>query len=174
MTRLLVSVRSADEAAAALAGGADLIDVKEPAAGALGRASEATLRAIVATVGGARPVSATIGDMPLTPEPVVVAVRATAATGVDIVKIGFFDGDAPATLATLEPVAADGTRWAAVFFADRPIDLDLVDRSAAAGACAAMLDTADKAAGSLLDHRPLSSLAAFIERARACRLLVGL
>ena len=36
MTRLLVSVRSAAEALAALAGDADLIDVKEPAGGSLG------------------------------------------------------------------------------------------------------------------------------------------
>ena len=35
-TRLLVSVRSADEAEAAIAGGADVIDVKEPSHGPLG------------------------------------------------------------------------------------------------------------------------------------------
>ena len=33
---LLVSVRSAEEAASALAGGADVIDAKDPAAGTLG------------------------------------------------------------------------------------------------------------------------------------------
>lgn len=174
MTRLLVSVRSADESRAALAGGADIVDVKEPAAGALGRAPEATLRAIVDTVAGARPVSATIGDMPLMPEPVAAAVRATAATGVDIVKIGFFEGDTVATLTALTCIAEADLRWAAVFFADRSPDPDLVDRCAAAGAYAVMFDTADKAAGSLLRHRSLASLAAFIERGRAHRLFVGL
>ena len=39
MTGLLVSVRDADEAEAALRGGAALIDVKEPRHGSLGRAS---------------------------------------------------------------------------------------------------------------------------------------
>ena len=34
--RLLVSVRSADEVGAALAGGAEIVDVKEPSRGALG------------------------------------------------------------------------------------------------------------------------------------------
>lgn len=174
MTQLLVSVQSADEALAALAGGADIIDVKEPAAGALGRAPEATLRAVVGAVAGVRPVSATIGDMPLMPEPVLAAVCATAATGVDIVKIGFFEGDRTATLAALARVAKEGVRWAAVFFADRSLDLDLVDLCAAAGAYAVLLDTADKAAGSLLHHRSLPSLGVFIERARAHRLLVGL
>ena len=44
MTRLLVSVRNGQEAEAALAGGAHVIDVKEPARGSLGRADETTLR----------------------------------------------------------------------------------------------------------------------------------
>src|SRR5256885_16611977 len=42
---LLVSVRSAGEAEAAIAGGADLIDVKEPAYGSLGRAKDETIAA---------------------------------------------------------------------------------------------------------------------------------
>ena len=36
MAKLLVSVRSADEAEVALEGGADIIDVKEPLHGSLG------------------------------------------------------------------------------------------------------------------------------------------
>ena len=64
MTRpgLLVSVRSAAEAVAALAGGADLIDVKEPARGPLGRADDETIREIVRAVGRKRPVSAALGE----------------------------------------------------------------------------------------------------------------
>jgi len=70
--QLLVSVRSAAEAAAALAGGADLIDVKEPARGALGRADDATIAAVIECVAGRRPVSAALGElaphaMPVTP-----------------------------------------------------------------------------------------------------------
>ena len=37
--RLLVSVRSAEEAAAAVMGGADIVDAKEPALGSLGPVS---------------------------------------------------------------------------------------------------------------------------------------
>lgn len=47
---LLVSVRDASEAAAALAGGAGIIDVKEPSAGSLGMASRPTLKACGAVV----------------------------------------------------------------------------------------------------------------------------
>ena len=50
--QLLVSVRDATEAAAALHGGAGLIDVKEPARGPLGRADAATIAAVVQTVAG--------------------------------------------------------------------------------------------------------------------------
>jgi uncharacterized protein (UPF0264 family) len=60
---LLVSVRSAAEAEAALAGGAALIDVKEPARGSLGRADEAVIRAVLGAVAGRRPVSAALGEL---------------------------------------------------------------------------------------------------------------
>ncbi|HEY7158435.1 MAG TPA: (5-formylfuran-3-yl)methyl phosphate synthase [Gemmataceae bacterium] len=62
MTRLLVSVRSATEAVAALRGGASLIDVKEPARGALGRANDDVIADVVRMVAGARPVSAALGE----------------------------------------------------------------------------------------------------------------
>jgi uncharacterized protein (UPF0264 family) len=61
--QLLVSVRSAAEARAALAGGAHLIDVKEPRRGSLGRASDATIAEVVRAVGGLRPVSAALGEL---------------------------------------------------------------------------------------------------------------
>ena len=44
--RLLVSVRNAEEALMAVRGGADIIDVKEPSKGSLGRASVENLQAI--------------------------------------------------------------------------------------------------------------------------------
>jgi uncharacterized protein (UPF0264 family) len=59
---LLVSVRSADEAAAALDAGADLIDVKEPAKGPLGPAEAEVVSAVVDAVAGRVPVSAALGE----------------------------------------------------------------------------------------------------------------
>lgn len=61
-TGLLVSVRSADEVEPALAGGADLIDVKEPAKGPLGMAEAEVAAAVVERVGGKVPVSAAMGE----------------------------------------------------------------------------------------------------------------
>jgi uncharacterized protein (UPF0264 family) len=60
--QLLVSVRSAEEARAALEGGAALIDVKEPSRGSLGRADARVIREISAAVGSRRPVSAALGE----------------------------------------------------------------------------------------------------------------
>ncbi len=59
---LLVSVRSADEVAAALAGGADLIDVKEPAKGALAPAEAEVVSAVIDAVDGQVSVSAALGE----------------------------------------------------------------------------------------------------------------
>jgi uncharacterized protein (UPF0264 family) len=61
---LLVSVRSAAEAGEALAGGAGLIDVKEPDRGSLGRADAETVAAVLRVVAGRRPVSAALGELP--------------------------------------------------------------------------------------------------------------
>jgi uncharacterized protein (UPF0264 family) len=63
VTKLLVSVRCAAEAEAALHGGASLIDVKEPANGALGRADDSVLTDVVRTVAGRRPLSAALGEV---------------------------------------------------------------------------------------------------------------
>jgi uncharacterized protein (UPF0264 family) len=60
---LLVSVRSAAEAEAALAGGAALIDVKEPSRGSLGRADAETVAAVLRAVAGRRPVSVALGEL---------------------------------------------------------------------------------------------------------------
>src|SRR5207244_12998888 len=60
---LLVSGRSVVEAESALAGGAALIDIKEPAHGSLGRAHDAVIQAVVERVAGRRPVSAALGEL---------------------------------------------------------------------------------------------------------------
>ncbi len=59
---LLVSVRSVTEAATALDGGAQLIDVKEPDHGSLGRADQATIEAVLHFIDTRCPVSAALGE----------------------------------------------------------------------------------------------------------------
>src|SRR6266702_2730804 len=84
--RLLVSVRGPVEARAAVAGGADVVDAKDPARGALGPVRADRLAAIRRAVGAARPVSAALGDAG---DAAMVAAAAAAARGVAFVKLGF-------------------------------------------------------------------------------------
>lgn len=63
MTQLLVSVRNVSEAAMALAGGAAIIDVKEPAQGSLGRADNCVIVDVLRSVADRRPVSAALGEL---------------------------------------------------------------------------------------------------------------
>lgn len=63
MAKLLISVRSRDEASAALAGGADIIDVKEPVNGSLGRAPFAVWRQVRQVVPSSIPMSVALGEL---------------------------------------------------------------------------------------------------------------
>ena len=86
--RLLVSVVSAQEARRALAGGADIIDVKDPTQGPLGAPSPRVLSEVVAEVGDDVPVSVALGDLPNLPHPAAWATRGADLAGADYVKVG--------------------------------------------------------------------------------------
>ena len=60
---LLVSVRTAAEAEEAVAGGANIVDVKEPLKGALGRAEPAVISGIAAAVGSRVPWTMACGEL---------------------------------------------------------------------------------------------------------------
>lgn len=81
-----MSVRSAREACAALTGGADIIDVKDPSQGALGRASLATLVDVVERAQGRAPVTAAWGELPAaTP---LACDELASLKGVGLIKLG--------------------------------------------------------------------------------------
>jgi uncharacterized protein (UPF0264 family) len=63
VAKLLVSVQSAVEARAALAGGADVIDVKDPLRGSLGQAAYRAWRDVRGTVPASIPVSVALGEL---------------------------------------------------------------------------------------------------------------
>jgi (5-formylfuran-3-yl)methyl phosphate synthase len=63
VTRLLVSVRNVAEAEAALEGGADWIDLKEPARGAMGPVDANVAQRIVDAIAGRAAVSAAAGEL---------------------------------------------------------------------------------------------------------------
>ncbi len=175
MTGWLASITGVEEARLAIAAGATIIDCKNPRAGALGALPTAIVRAVVATVAGRAPVSATIGDFPaMDPAAVGGAVAAMADTGVDYVKIGLFPApDLDDCLAALAAIARRQP-LVAVLFADREPDLSLIPRLAELGFAGVMLDTAGKAGGGLLAHQSPDILAGFVRQARRHGLLTGL
>ena len=173
--RFLASVTTEAEALIAAAGGADVIDCKNPSEGALGALPHEVVAAIRRAVPDSIPVSATIGDLPLDPGRISEAAAAMAATGCDIVKIGFFPGgDREATLRRLTRDVSGAVQLVAVLLADTGIDADLVPKLAEAGFVGVMVDTALKDGRTLLDHASPSELAAFIGAARRAGLLAGL
>ncbi len=175
MTGLLASVASLAEAQIVAACNVDIVDLKNPPAGALGALPLDTVRTIVDQYSGQIPLSATIGDQPMQADVIGSAVADMAATGVDFVKLGFFpDGPWQPVLDHLHPLTARGIRLVAVFFADYPLPADCLASVAQAGFTGAMLDTADKQAGSLTALRDIGFLRTFAAEARRLGLLCGL
>ncbi|MEP9373987.1 (5-formylfuran-3-yl)methyl phosphate synthase [Mesorhizobium sp. KR1-2] len=174
MTKMLASVNGVEEAEIALAGGADIIDLKNPRAGALGAATTEVIRQTVAAVGGRLPVSAVAGDLPMQPEVIRAKAEEIAATGVDYVKVGFFPSDDAAACAEALAELAGRTKLIGVLFADLEPDFGLLPVLARRGFHGAMLDTAKKDGRRLLNHIPPEHLPSFVERCRSHELAVGL
>jgi uncharacterized protein (UPF0264 family) len=180
MVRLLVSVRDVDEALAAAAEGADFIDLKEPADGALGAVAPSHVARIVSVLRRRYPdvrVSATVGDLPASEAGEILSrVQRVASCGVDYVKVGLW----PAAVATaadalLDALAGAGPGIVPVLVADEGVDLALVARALARGSFPAlMIDTAEKRRGSLLQRVPPAELADFIAAARTRGVMAGL
>jgi dihydroneopterin aldolase len=173
MTLMLTSVASVAEAEIVLSGGADLIDCKDASRGALGALPQREIAAIVAAVGGRRPVSAVV-ELPHDPAQARAAVEQAAALGVAFVKFALpATPDADRLVEALAPIARS-VRLVAVLFADLSPDLDCLPRLARAGFSGALLDTAHKGKGRLLDHRDIGALAAFVARCHEVGLEAGL
>jgi len=173
--RMLVSVRSVDEALLAARGGADFIDLKEPNEGALGGLPTATIGAIVGALrahGIDLPVSATIGDLPMHARDAILAqVDAVGACGVDYVKVGIERG--PEAPAVLDALAACDWPVVPVFIGDHGLDAALTAHACTLGFPGLMVDTADKQAGSLFDAVPMADLRAFLAQVRAAGQMAG-
>ena len=180
MLRLLVSVRSVREALSAAQAGAHFIDLKEPAAGALGGLPTRRVARIVQALRAQHPgaaISATIGDVPAASrDEILRRVAAVSACGVDYVKVGIAPGAGTgAAMALLDSLASCGTAVVPVLIVDDGLDDRLVEAALRARVFPAlMLDTVDKRGGSLLQRHPLVALAAFVERARSHGCLAGL
>jgi uncharacterized protein (UPF0264 family) len=178
--RLLVSVRDEIEAAAAVSGGADIIDAKDPLAGALGAVTSDVLRAIVAAVARPRPVTAALGDAD-DEDTVEGNARAFVSAGAALVKIGFAGTTAADRLDALAAAAVRGAgpgRVIAVAYADHEHagsahSDDILDAAMRAGAAGLLIDTADKRGPGLLGLIAVPALGRAIARARGAGLIAA-
>jgi len=88
--KLLISPADEKEAVEAIAGGADIIDVKNPKEGALGASFPWVINQIRKITPANIEVSCAIGDVPNLPCAVSLAALGAATTGVDYVKVGLY------------------------------------------------------------------------------------
>jgi uncharacterized protein (UPF0264 family) len=87
--KLLVSPINIEEAIVADAGGADIVDVKNPKEGSLGANFPWVIQEVKSKV--TKPVSATIGDFNYKPGTASLAALGAAAAGAEYVKVGLYD-----------------------------------------------------------------------------------
>lgn len=188
--RLLVSVRDADEAQAALTGGADIIDIKEPVRGALGMAEPAVIAEIVESVDGRTPVSAALGELGEwtagAGSALTVDGLSTALVGLSFVKLGLAGCGTEGGWAerwvgvrkSIEAVAGMPLPWVAVAYADAgracaPDIADVIDAAAVTGCRGVLIDTFDKRSGSLLDCCSIVALQQFADTVRCAGLFIA-
>jgi uncharacterized protein (UPF0264 family) len=183
--RLLVSVANVDEAAAALAGGADIIDAKDPHAGALGAVPARVLREIRTAVGEARPVTAAIGDA--SDEIAVERIaHEFASAGATLLKVGFAGIDSASRVAALLAAAISGAATASgglcgvvgVAYADADRESltfpKLLEVAASGRAWGLLLDTLDKSGPGLCQLVRAQPVAQWVADAHQAGLVVAL
>jgi len=180
-----VSVVDAAEARLAVAGGVDVVDVKNPSEGSLGAPAPAVLAAVRAAVPAERPLSAALGDLPPRPGTAALAAVGAARSGAAYVKLGIVGLSGPAEAvavlrAAREAVAGDAA-VVAVAYADAArveggalAPGELVAAARAAGVEGCLVDTAVKDGRGLLSWLDPAALAALVADAHAAGLEIAL
>ncbi len=184
--KLLISPTDEQEALEAVAGGADIIDVKNPKEGALGASFPWVIKRIRAVTPKQLEVSCTLGDLPNLPGSVALAAFGAALTGVDYIKCSLYSAKtSEEAIYLLEKVvraakeANSSIKVAAAGFADadrvgsvNPLLIPQIAHKAKADV--AMLDTAIKDGISLLTFIEEGRLKAFSDESHHYGLLTAL
>ncbi|MEX0938432.1 MAG: (5-formylfuran-3-yl)methyl phosphate synthase [Pirellulales bacterium] len=167
---LMVSVRNAEEAGAALAGGADWIDVKEPARGALGAAESDVVREVLAAVDGRCPVSAALGELDdLSPSELHKLPPGISHAKIGLARsIGLHDWprrwrQACRLHAPAAPVAVVYADWQA---AGAPAPWEVLKEARVIGCKTVLIDTYFKHGASLFNAWPAPQLGEFCQSVR--------
>jgi (5-formylfuran-3-yl)methyl phosphate synthase len=183
--RLLVSVIDVAEARVAVAGGVDIVDVKNPAEGSLGAPTPGTITRVRNEVPAELPVSAAIGDLPSLPGTAALAALGAMRAGAAYVKVGLWGSstreDAVAVLRAARDALDGGAAVIAVAYADaarvpsRPLPpWQLVAAARQAGVSGCLLDTAIKDGRGLLSWLAPDALAELVAQAHVAGLEMAL
>jgi uncharacterized protein (UPF0264 family) len=183
--RLLVSVTDAAEARLAVAGGVDVVDVKNPAEGSLGAPAPEVIVQVRRAVPAGLPVSAAIGDLPALPGTAALAALGAARCGAAYVKVGLWGASTEEQAVAVLRAAVAGVDGGAALIAgayadaarvpSRPLGpRALVAAAARAGAAGCLLDTAVKDGRGLFEWLDPDALAALVAEAHAAGLEVAL
>jgi (5-formylfuran-3-yl)methyl phosphate synthase len=183
--KLLVSVVDAAEARLAIAGGVDVVDVKNPAEGSLGAPVPGVIARVRDVLPADLPLSAAIGDLPSLPGTAALAALGAARAGAAYVKIGLWGpstaADAVAVLRAARDAVEGEADVVAVAYADaarvpsRPLPpRELVTAARGAGVAACLLDTAIKDGRGLLSWLSADALAGLVAEAHDAGLEMGL
>lgn len=183
--QLLVSVRTPDEALDALAGGAGIIDIKDPASGSLGMAPLLDQYQIAATVRASSPVplSAALGEladwqsqpMPVLPPHLQYAKIGLAGMGAEPHWRAIWKQ----VRTEFDVLRGKSLEWVAVAYADAdragaPSVKEVLHAAIEEGCRVFLIDTWQKGAERLVDLLSLPQLRELIERAHFHQLKVGL
>jgi (5-formylfuran-3-yl)methyl phosphate synthase len=183
--RLLVSVADAREARVAVEGGVDIVDVKNPAEGALGAPAPGVIERVREVVPPDRPVSAAIGDLPNLPGTAALAALGAARSGAAYVKVGLWGAsttdDAVAVLRAARGAVDGGAAVIAAAYADAervpagPLPPGaVVEAARRAGVGGCLLDTAVKDGRGLFEWLAPEALELLVAEGHAAGLEMAL
>ena len=183
--KLLVSVVDDAEARLAVAGGVDVVDVKNPAEGSLGAPAPGVIARVRSVVPAEMPLSAAIGDLPCLPGTAALAALGAARSGAAYAKIGLWGSstteEAVAVLRAAQDAVEGDAAIVAVTYADgarvpsRPLPpRQLVAAARRAGVAGCLLDTAVKDGRGLLSWLAPDELAELVAEAHDAGLEMAL
>jgi (5-formylfuran-3-yl)methyl phosphate synthase len=183
--RLLVSVTGADEARVAVDAGVDIVDVKDPAEGALGAAGPGVLSRVREVVPPEHPVSAAIGDLPNLPGTAALAALGAARSGAAYVKVGLWGTSSTEEAVAVLRAARDAVDGSAAVVAAAYADAErvagrplapghVVEAARRAGVGGCLLDTAVKDGRGLFEWLTPDALEAVVAAGHAAGLEMAL
>jgi uncharacterized protein (UPF0264 family) len=185
--KVLISPVSLEEAKIVVAGGCDIVDIKNVQEGSLGAQPPWAIQEIVGTFKGHGVLtSAALGDLPNKPGTVALAAYGAAQTGADYLKAGLYGAqnydDALAMMTGVVRairMVDDNILKVACGYADYRrfggvSPTDTIRAAKAAGADVVMLDTAVKDGKTLFDALSVEELKAFVGAAHEAGMLTAL